>query len=139
VCKAHEKCLKPNQIVRSFDAMLYKALNAILTLNFHEFSASINPASQTSARNFDGFGFNIGTIPTRWGYHLNGNIMRLFIGIFILVVGISWISWVAFREKNKRSPIQVVFDFLTGSPIESVLIIGLILMGIILIIAHFIS
>jgi hypothetical protein len=65
--------------------------------------------------------------------------MRLFIGIFILILGVTLITWVAFRNKNKRSPIQVVFDFFTGSPFESVLIIGLIIMGLILIIAHFIT
>lgn len=65
--------------------------------------------------------------------------MRLFIGIFFLILGIAWITWAAFRNKNKRTPIQVIIDFFTGSPFESVLMIGLILMGIIVIIAHFIA
>jgi hypothetical protein len=65
--------------------------------------------------------------------------MRLFFGILLLVIGIIWLIWTAFRQKNKRKPLQVFFDFLTGSPFESVLINGFILMGIILILAHIIS
>jgi len=65
--------------------------------------------------------------------------MRVVIGILFLTLGIGWLLRIAIRGKNKRSPFQVIFDFFTGSPYESIITISLILMGIILILAHFVA
>jgi len=65
--------------------------------------------------------------------------MRLLVGILFLSFGIGWLIWIAVREKNPRTHLQVIYDFFTGSPFESIFINGFILMGIILIIAHLVA
>ena len=61
--------------------------------------------------------------------------MRLLAGLFCLVLGALWLLRMHRRDRARRTPAQALLDFLTGAPIESVLCIGLIVFGLLLIAA----
>jgi hypothetical protein len=63
--------------------------------------------------------------------------MRLASGIILVFLGIIWIIWISKRETSRRAVLQTLFDFWTGAPIESVMVVGIILFGGILIFSHF--
>ena len=65
--------------------------------------------------------------------------MKLVLGLSAVSVAISWLVWMAKRASQRVPLRQAVIDFLTGSPSESVLSIGLLLFGLLLIAAHFVG
>jgi hypothetical protein len=64
-------------------------------------------------------------------------IEKLILGFIFIFIGTGWMIYASKREKNRKAPGQIVIDFFTGSPIESVLIIGSILFGLIALVALF--
>ena len=64
--------------------------------------------------------------------------MRLASGIILFFSGMIWIFWISKRETSKRTVVQTLVDFWTGSPSESIIVVGTILFGIILILSNFI-
>ena len=62
--------------------------------------------------------------------------MRLVLGLACVVAGVVWLFAMGRRRRHPVPPGQALFDFLTGAPIESVLSIGLVLFGVILILAQ---
>jgi hypothetical protein len=65
--------------------------------------------------------------------------VKLVLGLSAVSVAISWLIWMAKRVRSRVSPKQALIDFITGSPSESVLSIGLFLFGLLLIAAHFVG
>ena len=63
--------------------------------------------------------------------------MRLWLGLATVLASILWLRRMAGRERRPVRPGQAVFDFLTGAPRESVLAIGLLLLGCLAVAAHF--
>ncbi len=65
--------------------------------------------------------------------------MKLVLGLSAVSVEVAWLVWMT-KRVHQRVPLrQAVIDFLTGSPSESVLSIGLLLFGLLLIAAHFVG
>ncbi len=65
--------------------------------------------------------------------------MKLVLGFSAVSVGISWLVWMAKRVRSRVLPRQALIDFVTGSSSESVLSIGLLLFGLLLIASHFVG
>jgi hypothetical protein len=65
--------------------------------------------------------------------------VKLVLGFSAVSVAISWLIWMSKRVSQRVPLRQAVIDFLTGSPSESVLSIGLFLFGLLLIASYFVG
>jgi hypothetical protein len=62
--------------------------------------------------------------------------MMLVVGLVALGAGILWLVWMAQRAEGRTGTGQAVFDFLAGAPLESVLSVGLTLLGLLVVAAQ---
>jgi hypothetical protein len=65
--------------------------------------------------------------------------MRAVVGLLCILAAALWLRRIGGRGGKGRSFTQAVIDFATGAPRESVLVIGLLLFGVILVAAHFLA
>jgi hypothetical protein len=65
--------------------------------------------------------------------------LRLWLGVAAILAATLWLSRMAWRQRRPVQPGQAFFDFLTGAPRESVLAIGLLLLGCLAVAAHFLG
>ena len=65
--------------------------------------------------------------------------MRLGLGLAAILAAVLWLVRLARRQRDRVRPGQAFFDFLTGAPRESVLAIGLLLLGCLAVAAHLIG
>jgi hypothetical protein len=57
--------------------------------------------------------------------------MKALVGIVMAVGAGAWLAWMSLRREKRRSVAQVLMDFATGAPLESVLCVGLLLLGLV--------
>jgi hypothetical protein len=67
--------------------------------------------------------------------------MRVLLGLIFVVVGLVWWWRIrrTYRQDPKRGTLGVVFDFVSGYPIDVLLIVALLVLGALLIAGHWLK
>ena len=60
----------------------------------------------------------------------------VWLGPLLILMGGGWLVWMSRRARKRRSAPQAAIDFATGAPRESVLAVGLLLLGVIAVLAR---
>jgi hypothetical protein len=65
-------------------------------------------------------------------------LVRLLLGLVFVLVGVVWArkTYLAHRGRQKRGVVAPVNDFISAAPIDAVLIIALLFLGILLIVGY---
>ena len=64
--------------------------------------------------------------------------MHVIPGLVLSAAGLIWLTWMALRRERPVTPLQALVDFTTGAPLESVLAVGLLGLGLLALAASFV-